>query len=185
MKMEFRQFCLHFPNIFREAQFILRGWFTDEESAFHIQIVFALPLMYRVFACSLFFVQLSRGWTIKPGVWNNLFWTIRVLLIIAALVVFIFVRPELRQSQIAQMLIDIIQCFCLLPYDWVIQRQIEHELMESRKESMNEVQEGYAELQPSQEEEIDEAERNAASNTAKMIEKIASSSNLNIDVPNK
>ena len=57
--------------------------------------------------------------------------------------------------------------------------------MESRKESMNEVQEGYAELQPSQEEEIDEAERNAASNTAKMIEKIASSSNLNIDVPNK
>lgn len=67
MKMEFRQFCLHFPNIFREAQYILRGWFTDEESAFHIQIVFALPLMYRIFACALFFVQLSRGVTIKSG----------------------------------------------------------------------------------------------------------------------
>lgn len=56
------------------------------------------------------------------------------------------------------MLIDIIQCFCLLPYDWVIQRQIEQELNDSKKDNENEVQEGYAELQPSQEEEIAEAE---------------------------
>ena len=99
-------------------------------------------------------MQLSRGWTIKTGLWNNIFWVIRVLLILGALVLFIFVRPDLRQSQIAQMLIDIVQCLCLLPYDWVIQKQIEKELTDSKKEDEDEVQEGYAELQPSQEEEI-------------------------------
>lgn len=120
MKMEFRQFCLHFPNIFRELQFIIRDWFYGEDYALAVQILFALPLIYRLFTCSLFFVQLARGWTIKDPCWNRAFWTVRVALVVTALVLFIVVRGELRQSQISQMLIDLFQCLILLPYDWVI-----------------------------------------------------------------
>lgn len=184
MKMEFRQFCLHFPNIFREAQYILRGWLGGDQGAIHIQLLFAMPLAYRIFACSLFFVQLSRGWTIKQGMMNIIFWAIRVCLLIGTLVYFIFVRGDLRQTQISQMLLDIVQLMILLPYDWVIQKQIEEELEDSKKDE-DEVQEGYAELKPSQEEEIAEDEKKAANNAAKMIEKIASSSNLEIEVPQK
>jgi hypothetical protein len=56
------------------------------------------------------------------------FWAVRFITIGAALVMFIFLSGQLRQTQISQMLVDILQCLILLPYDFVIQKHIDEEL---------------------------------------------------------
>jgi hypothetical protein len=57
MKMEFRQFSLHMPNMLREVEYIIRGYAAGGvANPVGIQILFALPLAYRAFTCTLFFL---------------------------------------------------------------------------------------------------------------------------------
>lgn len=109
------------------------------------------------------------------------FWAVRIITIGAALVLFIFVSGQLRQTQISQMLVDILQCFILLPYDFVIQKHIDEELnLEKEKAG-----EGEGEQQDAEDAALDEkaAEEANAKDTAAMIEKMASASNLDADQP--